>query len=275
MRKSDCAQVFHALHEGGLLILPNAWDAGSARIIQHAGAKAIATSSAAVAWSHGYPDGEAMPQEAVLSAVSGIVRVVDIPVSVDLEGGYASDAESAAEFAARIIDAGAVGINVEDGTGPPEVLAGKIERIRKSAARAGVELWVNARIDVYLRKLKEGEAAYQEAVDRARRYREADANSIFVPAASGEALIARLVEGVVLPLNILAWPGVPPAQKLKELGVRRLSAGSGIAKVVLNRVHAMSQAFLADGRSEPFGEGSLGNPELNRMMRRSESALPC
>ncbi|HBZ69494.1 MAG TPA: isocitrate lyase/phosphoenolpyruvate mutase family protein [Deltaproteobacteria bacterium] len=273
MRKSDCARAFHALHEAGLLILPNAWDAGSARIIEHAGARAIATSSAAVAWSYGYPDGEAMPRDAVLSAVRAIVRVVDIPVSVDLEGGYASDAQAAAEFAARIIDAGAVGMNVEDGTGPPEALAGKIEEIRKSAARAGVELWVNARIDVYLRRLKEGEAAYQEAVSRARRYREAGANSIFVPAASGEALIARLVEGVVLPLNVLAWPGVPPAERLKELGVRRLSAGSGIAKVVLNRVHAMTQAFLADGRSDPFGEGSLGNPELNRMMRRSESTL--
>lgn len=250
------------------MILPNAWDAGSARMIEHAGAKAIATSSAAMAWSHGYPDGEALPQEALVSTVRAIVRVVDIPVSVDLEAGYASDPHAAGAFASRLVDAGAVGVNLEDGTGSPNLLAAKIERVKECAAKAGIDLWVNARVDIYLRKLKDGEAAYQETVARARRYREAGANSIFVPAASGETLIGKLVSGVVLPLNVLAWPGVPDAEKLKELGVRRLSAGSGIAKVIVNRLHEMSGAFLADGRSEPFGEGSLGNPEINRLMRR-------
>jgi len=267
MSDSNSARVFRDLHQNGLLILPNAWDAGSARIIEHAGAKAIATSSAALAWSHGYPDGEAMPQEAIVAAVRAIVRVVEIPVSVDLEAGYASDAQTAGAFAARLVDVGAVGVNVEDGLGSPDLLAAKIERIKEAGAKAGIDLWVNARVDLYLRKLKEGEGAYQETVLRARRYREAGADSIFVPAASGEALIARLVQGVMVPLNVLAWPGVPPAEKLKELGVRRLSAGSGIAKVVLNRVFVMSQALLAEGRSEPFGEGALSNPEINRLMR--------
>ena len=267
MSSSDSARVFRGLHQNGLLILPNAWDAGSARIIEHAGAKAIATSSAALAWSHGYPDGEAMPQEALVSTVRAIVRVVGIPVSVDLEAGYASDAQTAGAFAARLVDVGAVGVNVEDGLDSPDLLAARIERIKDAGAKAGIDLWVNARVDVYLRKLKEGEGAYQETILRARHYREAGADSIFVPAASGEALIARLVQGVMLPLNVLAWPGVPPAEKLEELGVRRLSAGSGIAKVVLNRVFVMSQAFLAEGRSEPFGEGSLSNPEINRLMR--------
>jgi len=265
---SDAAREFHALHQKGLLILPNAWDAGSARLIEHAGAKAIATSSAAVAWSLGYPDGEAIPPEALLSTVRGISRVVSVPVSVDLEGGYASSPQAAGAFAARVVDVGAVGVNVEDGTESPDLLAGKIERIKQETRKAGFDLWINARVDVFLRKLKEGEEAYPETVARARRYREAGADSIFVPAASGDALIARLVQGVGLPLNILAWPGVPAAEKLKELGVRRLSAGSGIAKVVLNQVHAMSRAFLADGRSERFQEGALGNPEINRLMRR-------
>jgi 2-methylisocitrate lyase-like PEP mutase family enzyme len=251
------------------LILPNAWDAGSARIIGDSGAKAMATSSAAVAWSHGYPDGEAMPKEALISVVRAIVRVVRVPVSVDLETGYAGDAHTTGDFAARAVDAGAVGVNLEDGTGPPDLLAAKIERVKERAGEAGVDLWVNARVDVYLRKLKEGEAAYQETVARAQRYRAAGADSIFVPGASGEALIARLVRDVNLPLNILAWPGVPPADKLKELGVRRLSAGSGLAKVLLNRLRVMSQAFLADGRSEAFDEGSLRNPEINALMRRA------
>lgn len=268
MSHSDSARVFRALHQSGLLILPNAWDAASARIIELAGAKAIATSSAAVAWAHGYPDGEAIPLDALLSTVRAIARVVSIPVSADIERGYASDAEAAGAFAARVVDAGAVGVNVEDGTGTPELLAAKIGRIKEAAAKAGVDLWVNARVDVYLRRLKEGDAAYEETVTRARRYREAGADSIFVPLATEEALLARLVRDVVLPLNVLAWPGVPPADRLRELGVRRLSAGAGIAKAVLNNVHAMAKAFLADGRTDTFPAGALNSPEINQLMRR-------
>jgi 2-methylisocitrate lyase-like PEP mutase family enzyme len=268
MSASRLAGEFRALHESGLLILPNAWDAGSARIVEDAGAKAIATSSAAVAWSHGYPDGEAVPPEAVLATVREVARVVGVPVSADVEAGYAPDAATAGSFAARVVDAGAVGVNVEDGTGSPDLLAAKIGRMKAAAAKAGSELWINARIDVYLRRLAEGEAAYEETATRARRYREAGADSIFVPGAVDEALIARLVRDVVLPLNVLAWPGLPPASRLKELGVRRLSAGSGIAKVVLNRVHAMARAFLADGSSTPFDEGALGNAQINGLMRR-------
>jgi 2-methylisocitrate lyase-like PEP mutase family enzyme len=268
MSNPNAAREFHTLHQSGLLILPNAWDAGSARIIEHAGAKAIATSSAAVAWANGYPDGEALPPETLLSTVRAIVRAVGIPVSADVESGYAPDAAAAGAFAARVVDAGAVGVNVEDGDGAPDLLVAKIGSMKNAAAKAGTDLWINARVDVYLRRLKDGEAAYEETVTRARQYREAGADSIFVPAAAAEALLARLVRDVVLPLNVLAWPGVPPADKLKALGVRRLSAGSGIAKVVLNHVHTMTQAFLADGRSEPFAAGGLSNPELNRLMRR-------
>src|SRR5262249_31541740 len=155
----------------------NAWDAGSARIIEHAGAKAIATSSAAVAWAHGYPDGEAIPPEALLSTVRAIVRVVGVPVSADVESGYAPDAGAAQTFAARVIDAGAVGVNLEDGTGAPDLLVAKIGGMKAAAAKAGIDLWINARTDVYLRGLKEGQAAYEETVARARRYREAGTDS--------------------------------------------------------------------------------------------------
>jgi 2-methylisocitrate lyase-like PEP mutase family enzyme len=268
MSSPDSARAFRALHQSGLLILPNAWDAGSARVIEHAGAKAIATSSAALAWSHGHPDGESVPQEMLLATVREIVRVVGVPVSADVEAGYAPDAHAAGDFTARVVDAGAVGVNVEDGTGPPDLLAAKIGRIKDTAAKAGVDLWVNARSDVYLRRLAEGEAAYDETVARAQRYRDAGADSIFVPGATDEKLIVRLVASVVLPLNLLAWPGLPPADRLRELGVRRLSAGSGIAKVVFNQIHDLARSFLADGRSEPFSGGALDNPALNRLMRR-------
>jgi 2-methylisocitrate lyase-like PEP mutase family enzyme len=143
---------------------------------------------------------------------------------------------------------------VEDGTGAPDLLAAKIDRVKNAAATAGVDLWMNARVDVYLPKLAAGEAAYDETVARARRYREAGADSIFVPGATGEALLARMVQDGVLPLNVLAWPGLPPAEELQALGGRRLSAGTGIAKVALDSVHAIARSFLNDGRSEVSAE---------------------
>ena len=158
MSTAGSARAFRALHQSGLLILPNAWDAGSARIIEEAGAKAIATSSAAVAWAHGYPDGEALPADALVATVREIARAVDVPVSADVEGGYAADAAAAGAFAARVVEAGAVGVNLEDGTGAPDLLATKIERMKDAAARAGVDLWVNARVDGFDRRREPGRA---------------------------------------------------------------------------------------------------------------------
>jgi 2-methylisocitrate lyase-like PEP mutase family enzyme len=263
------AQVFHALHSEGLLILPNAWDAASARIVEHAGAKAVATSSAALAWSHGYPDGEALPPEAVIATVREIARVASIPVTADIEAGYTRDPQAAGDFVARIIDAGAVGINIEDGHDAPGLLCTKIERVRRAAARSGVNLWINARIDVYLLKLAEGQAACDETIRRARLYGEAGANSIFAPGAVDETTIGNLVRDISLPLNILAWPGLPGAARLKELGVRRLSAGAGLAKASLGHTHELAQAFLRDGCSDPFFEGSFAPVKVNELMRKN------
>jgi 2-methylisocitrate lyase-like PEP mutase family enzyme len=262
--------TFAALHAGPkLLILPNAWDAGSARIIEHAGAQAIATSSAAVAWAHGYADGQHLPFAALLATVSEIARTCSIPVSADIEAAYAHDAATAAKTVAQVIDAGAVGINIEDGNDPPDLLARKIENLKAAAAKSG-GLWVNARIDTWLRRLVPAEGAYEETVRRARLYREAGADSIFAPALTDLAELTRLVKDVVLPLNCLAWPGLPGAAVLEKIGVRRLSAGSGIGKVILNRTLAMAKAFLAEGRSEPLAEGPLSNPDVNGMMRKAE-----
>jgi|SRR5579871_1186877 len=267
-KTQEQARVFHALHQDALLILPNAWDAGSARIIEEAGAKAIATSSAALAWAHGYPDGHGIPLATLIAAVREIVRAVRVPVSADFEGGFADDPSTVGDFVTRLIEVGAVGINIEDGHGTPDALSAKIHRIRHDANRKGVDLWVNARIDVYLFKLAEGEAAYEETINRARGYADAGANSIFVPGAAEESLIARLVQDIPLPLNILAWPGLPDAAKLKALGVRRLSAGAGLARASLGFARSVAEAFLRDGRSEPFGEGPYANANINALMRR-------
>jgi len=265
---TDKAQIFARLHAGSdLLILPNAWDAGSARVIEHAGAKAIATSSAAVAWAHGFPDGELLPPEALLATVRAIARVVEVPVSADIEAAYAADAVAAGAFAARVIDAGAVGVNIEDGLSPPGLLCAKIEALRRAASRADVDLWINARIDVYLRRLMEGEAAYIETIARARSYGAAGASSIFVPGVVDPTLIRNLVADVGLPLNLLVWPGLPDAARLKTLGVRRLSAGSGLAKAALSHTHAMATAFLETGRSDPFAVGPLAQTNINTLMK--------
>jgi 2-methylisocitrate lyase-like PEP mutase family enzyme len=261
--------AFAALHDGpGLLILPNAWDAGSARIIESAGAKAIATSSAAVAWAHGYADGQFLPFETLLATVREIVKTCSIPVSADIEAAYAHDAATAAKTVGQVTDAGAVGINIEDGNDAPDLLARKIENLTAAARKAGGDLWVNARIDTYLRRLVPAEQAYDETVRRARLYREAGANSIFAPGLTDLADLTRLVKDVVLPLNCLAWPGLPDAATLEKIGVRRLSAGSGLGKAALNETFKLAKAFLADGKSEPLTQGPLSNPDINGMLRK-------
>jgi 2-methylisocitrate lyase-like PEP mutase family enzyme len=269
MTIQDRAKTFAALHAGPkLLILPNAWDAGSARVIQHAGATAIATSSAAVAWAHGYADGQFLPWETLLHTVSEIVKTVTIPVSADIEAAYAHDAATAAKTVGQVIDAGAVGINIEDGNDSPDLLAKKIENLRDASRKQGVDIWVNARVDVYLRGLVKGEAAYPETVRRAKLYREAGASSIFVPGFPHNDRMAELVKDVVLPLNLLAWPGLPDGATLEKAGVRRLSAGSGIGKAVLSEAFKLAKDFLAQGASEPLVQGPLTNPEINGMLRK-------
>jgi 2-methylisocitrate lyase-like PEP mutase family enzyme len=175
------SHIFRSLHQGSdPLLLPNAWDAGSARMIESLGAPAIATTSAGVAWSRGYPDGEALPSEPLLATVREIARIIRVPLSIDIEGGYSNDPAAVAKLVAGIIDAGAVGINIEDGIGSPELLCAKIESAKQVASRAGVDLFINARTDVYLRSFSSGNAAVEEVVRRAERYRAAGCDCLFV-----------------------------------------------------------------------------------------------
>lgn len=263
-------KVFRALHAGPeLLVLPNAWDGGSARVIEAAGAKAIATSSAAVAWGHGYADGQFMPFERMVATIEDMARVVRVPVSADIEAGFGDSAAAIEEPVARIVGAGAVGVNIEDGTESPDLLCTKIERARKVAAKAGIDLWVNARVDVYIRKLAEGAAAFEETIRRAALYKSAGADSIFVPALVDGPTIGRMVPLVGLPFNALAWAGLPDAATLKTLGVRRLSAGGGLGKAAYNQTFALTQAFLAQGKVESLSDREITVPNLNDLMRRA------
>jgi 2-methylisocitrate lyase-like PEP mutase family enzyme len=263
------AETFAALHAGPeLLILPNAWDAVSALIAERAGAKAIATSSAVVAWTHGYPDGEAMPLEKHRATIESIARVITVPLSVDFEAGYPQLAGKISVNISQVLDAGAVGVNLEDGTEPPHVLCDTINAAKAVSRTASRPLWINARIDVYLKKLVAPDAALEETISRAKRYIQAGADSIFVPGVIADDVIATLVKEIPVPLNVLAWPGLPPADKLKQLGVRRLSAGSNLGRAAYNRTLNMAQAFLADGASAHFDEPGLTGQEFNAMMKR-------
>jgi 2-methylisocitrate lyase-like PEP mutase family enzyme len=239
--------TFSDLHaRGQLLILPNAWDAGSARLIESCGASAIATSSAAVAWAHGYPDGNALPPEMVVKAIERIARVIRIPLSVDSEGGYSNDPAKVAENIAAFVSAGAVGINLEDGTESPDLLCRKIESVKRATT-----VFINARIDVLLKELRPPDQAIEEVLSRAAQYRDAGADGIFVPVLRQPQEIETVVRAIdPLPLNVLAWPGLPPAADLRSLGVRRLSAGAWIGRAANAMVRQLATSFLAEGNSE-------------------------
>jgi 2-methylisocitrate lyase-like PEP mutase family enzyme len=260
------ARLFRKLHEEGLLVLPNAWNAGTARLIESLGAKAIATSSAAVAWSHGYADGDHLPVPLLVETVSEIARVVKVPITVDVEGGYASDPSQAAATVAAVVDAGGVGINIEDGSGDPDLLCAKIERVKATASRLGVDLFVNARTDVYLKNLVPAERRLEETLARAGRYRAAGADGIFVPGVTDPSEIRTIASAVGLPLNVLARAGLPAASELVPLGVRRLSAGSGIGTAAFGRIASLASDFLRTGASDPLIEGAMPYADINALM---------
>ncbi len=260
------AARFRALHHAARpLLLPNAWDAGSARMIESCGAQAIATSSAGLAWSRGYADGGALPAGVLLTAVAEIARVITVPLSVDMEAGYSDDLAVIAENAFALASAGAVGINLEDGLLGPDVLCARIAATKRGAARAGVDLFVNARTDVYLRALTPPERAAEEAIARGLRYRDAGADGLFVPAIVEPAAIRQVVAAVPLPLNVLVRAGLPSVAELGELGVRRVSVGSGISSAVHGLTRRAARQFLDGIGYESIFEGAIPYAELNAL----------
>ncbi len=258
------AARFHALHAGpDVLVLPNAWDAASAALMEDAGAKAVATSSAAVAWARGYPDGDAVPVAAVIDTVAGVARVVSVPVTADIEGGYTDDLATLAETIKAVIGVGAVGINFEDGRRDPTLHARKVEAARAAAEQAGVDLFINARTDVYLAGLAQGEAALAETLRRAALYQAAGASGIFVPLPVEEDLLSQLAAGIALPLNVMGRPGMPSASRLAELGVRRLSAATGPFNAAYGAMLSGTRTFLADGDTTGYAAFGKDLPNLN------------
>jgi 2-methylisocitrate lyase-like PEP mutase family enzyme len=266
--RHDHARAFRALHDRDAppLRLLNAWDAGSAKVLVAAGAPALGTTSAGVAFALGLPDGERLGRDAMLAAVRAIAGAVAVPVSADLEAGYSAQPAGVAETVRLALDAGAVGLNLEDGRvdGSLTLVEEHAARIRAAvdAVRAsGIPAFVNARTDTVW--LHAGDAA--ETIARLRAYADAGADGLFVPGATDPELLGRLVAATPLPLNVLAGPALPPVDELARLGVARVSSGSGPARQAFSAAYAAAQELL--GSPGTYGDGSgLSYNDVNRIM---------
>lgn len=257
----DAHVRFAALHAAGEpLLLPNCWDAASARLWQESGARAVATASAAVSWSRGHADGGGLPCPSLLQTVRDILRCVAIPVSVDIEDGYSDDPAAVAALVETLAGLGVAGVNLEDGDGAPESLAAKISAIR---AR-GPAVFVNARTDVYLRQMAHGDAAVAMTVERLERYRQAGADGGFVPGLADAAAARRIAGAVPLAVNVMAMPGLPPIADLAAAGVRRISVGPGLFKIGYAAAQEAARAFLA-GDASALSRPGLDYASMNRL----------
>ncbi len=233
--QNDKARLFASLHKpGDPLVLFNAWDAGSAKVVAEAGALAIATGSWPVAAAFGFDDGEALPFELALANLERIVAAVSLPVTVDLEGGYGRTPAEVAETASRAIGAGAIGCNFEDqivggdGLHAIDDQGERLEAIRKAADKSDIPFFINARTDLFLKAPPEEHGGLiKVALDRGRAYAEAGASGLFVPGLADEGLIATVCSKAPLAVNIMAMPSTPPAKRLAQLGVARISHGPG------------------------------------------------
>jgi len=263
------AAILRQLHLGPeILVLVNAWDAASAALFAKCGSKAIATASAGVAFALGYPDGEQIPRDEMLAMVRHIARVVDLPVTADIEAGYAIEPGGVAQTVRELISAGAVGLNLEDAVDGSLLDRGlqilRIQAVREAGRSAGVPIVINARTDVFLCK-DGGSARLQDAIDRACAYRAAGADCLFVPGVSDRKLIAALVKGIDGPLNILASEGTPPIPELAQLGVRRVSIGSGAMRASLWRARSIADQLLRQGSYACFLDGTISFREMDQL----------
>lgn len=261
------AQRLRDLSAGPLLVLPNAWDAGSAAVVAAAGAAAIATTSGGVSWSHGLGDGQTLGRTDAVEAARRIVAAVPLPVTVDIEGGYGPDPADVAATVRAMVGAGAVGVNLEDSTavgGPlftPAAQAARLRAAREAAAAAGLpELLLNARTDVFLFGIGEESGRLDETLRRADAYAEAGADGIFVRGLLDLDLLTALCARSPLPVNAMAVPGGPTVPALAATGVRRISLGTALAQAAYTATRNAAAELLATGHHTtldnalPFGD---------------------
>jgi 2-methylisocitrate lyase-like PEP mutase family enzyme len=266
------ATKLRVLHHGpSMLVLPNAWDCASARVFEDAGFAAIATTSAGVAFSLGYPDGQHIRAEEMLIAVKRIADCVDVPVTADLEACY----DDPAATTGAVVEAGAAGLNVEDLNGGSqgelaevETQVRKIRTIRRVGDEMGVPLVINARTDVYLAGIGEPARRFDLALERLRAYIEAGADCVFVPGIQDESLIREFVDALRFPLNILIGAGTPPLARLQEIGVARVSTGSGIARATIGLTRRIAREIKETGSLASLFDGAIPYADANALFQR-------
>lgn len=271
------AELLRKLHAGPrVLVLPNAWDVASARVLEELGYPAIATTSAGVAFSLGYPDGQRVSRDEMLEVVARISRAVRVPVTADMESGYGTTPKDMAETAKAIVAAGAVGLNFEDVIGDTEssqvdtkLQVEKIRTIREVSASLGVPLVINARTDIYLMPIGPEATRFERTVERLRAYRAAGADCVFAPGVKERGLIEKLVKAVEAPLNILVTPGCPPIAELEKFGVARASIGSGVMRSALGLVRRIGKELLESGTYASTFEGAIPFAEVNALLMQS------
>jgi 2-methylisocitrate lyase-like PEP mutase family enzyme len=273
--QAELARQFLELHRGPkILVLPNAWDVSSARIFEDAGFPAIGTTSAGIAFSLGYPDGQKISRDEMLAVVRRIAEAVEVPVTADVEAGYGSTPEEVAETAREVIAAGAAGMNLEDGVeGKPDLLADLnlqkeiILAVLGVAAASRVPLVLNARTDIFLYGIGPAETRLARTIERLNAYRAGGAQSLFAPGVKDKETIAQLARGVAGPLNILATVGTPPVADLQQLGVARVSVGSGPMRATLGFQDRMARQLRDEGVFTLMTEGALPYADANRLVQ--------
>lgn len=267
------AEELRALHRGNRpLVLVNAWDAATARIFERAGSAAVATTSAGIAFASGYPDGEKIPVDRMLEAVARICRAVSVPVTADMEAGYGASPEQLHRTASGVLEAGAVGLNLEDASdrsGEPlsdlSVQIEKIRAVREAGNRRGVAIVLNARTDVYLKGVGPESERFEETVRRGKAYRDAGADCVFVPGLTDPGIIGALVRQLECPINILAVAGSPSIGDLAKLGVARVSLGSGPIRAAMSLMERLAAEVLTQGTYSAL-EGIVSHASMNELM---------
>jgi 2-methylisocitrate lyase-like PEP mutase family enzyme len=272
MPTTHAADFLALHHQRDAFVLPNVWDAGSAKVMAQAGFAALGTTSAGIAFSAGLPDDGSIGRDAMVERIGAIAAAVDVPVSADIESGYAADPDGVAATVRVVIETGAVGANLEDAdpAQPGSLFAlddavARVEAARDAADSAGITFTLNARIDSYLVAAPDPLA---DTIERAARYVAAGADCIFVPGASDAATIGPLAEAIDAPLNVVAGLVGEPLtlDEFSRLGVRRVSVGGSLARATLGLVESAAQQ-MRDGRFD-FTAGAIAHADVNRLMAR-------
>lgn len=282
-KQIEKALFFQELHRNGLFYLPNAWNGGSARIYEKERFKAVGTTSAGIAYSKGYADGELISFDTLLKTAEEIIHAVKLPVSVDIERGYSESADILVSNTEKIINLGASGINIEDGIPPAgsdnetgscmaavdsiEFFTDKIKALSKLRDKTGIPFVINARTDIYLLQTGSSDEMFKKTVERAYSVKEAGADCIFIPGALDETTIARLRKEIDIPINLFVHSAFSDTEKLKKIGINRLSSGSAPVRTVFNKLIEVSSDFR-DGECASMLDHSFTYPSANKYFNK-------